>query len=167
VLAASVLALISALGLTVWIFQDVLGHDSLVHYVPFVVALLVSLGSDYNVFAMARTWEEARRRPLREAVAIAVPRAWRAITTAGLAPAVGFGLLALRSDTPMKTGQHAPPVRCGSAAVSLVINSPGLREQWAGAHYGFRHVRDRGVGQASEGSRRRYFEDQRYAGASS
>jgi Alcohol dehydrogenase GroES-like domain/Alcohol dehydrogenase GroES-associated len=64
-----------------------------------------------------------------------------------------FGLLALRSDTPMRTGQHAPPVRCGSAAVSLVINSPGLREQWAGVHYGFRHVRDRGVGQASEGSR--------------
>jgi RND superfamily putative drug exporter len=95
-LAASVLALAAALGLTVWIFQDVLRYGSLVYYVPFVVAvLLVSLGSDYNVFVVGRIWEEARRRPLRDAVAVAVPRASRAITTAGLALAAGFGLLAL------------------------------------------------------------------------
>jgi RND superfamily putative drug exporter len=95
-LAASVLALLSALGLTVWIFQGLLGYSSLVYYVPFAVAvLLVSLGSDYNVFVVGRIWEEARRRPLREAVAVAVPRASRAITTAGLALAAGFGVLAL------------------------------------------------------------------------
>jgi putative drug exporter of the RND superfamily len=95
-LAASVLALVAALGLTVWIFQGILGYHSLVYYVPFVVAvLLISLGSDYNVFVVGRIWEEARRRPLREAVAVAVPRASRAITTAGLALAAGFGLLAL------------------------------------------------------------------------
>jgi RND superfamily putative drug exporter len=97
-LGASVLALLSALGLTVWIFQNALGYDSLVYYVPFVAAvLLISLGSDYNVFVVGRIWEEARRRPLREAVAVAVaaPRASRAITTAGLALAAGFGVLAL------------------------------------------------------------------------
>jgi len=95
-LAASVLALLASLGLTVWIFQGVLGYNSLVYYVPFVVAvLLISLGSDYNVFVVGRIWEEARRRPLREAVAVAAPRASRAITTAGLALAAGFGLLAL------------------------------------------------------------------------
>jgi uncharacterized membrane protein YdfJ with MMPL/SSD domain len=55
----------------------------------------VSLGSDYNVFVVGRIWEEARRRPLRDAVAVAVPRASRTITTAGLALAAGFGLLAL------------------------------------------------------------------------
>jgi RND superfamily putative drug exporter len=95
-LGASVLALLSALGLTVWIFQNALGYDSLVYYVPFVAAvLLISLGSDYNVFVVGRIWEEARRRPLREAVAVAAPRASRAITTAGLALAAGFGVLAL------------------------------------------------------------------------
>jgi RND superfamily putative drug exporter len=74
----------------------VLHHGSLVYYVPFVVAvLLVSLGSDYNVFVVGRIFQEARGRPLREAVAVAVPRASRAITTAGLALAAGFGLLAL------------------------------------------------------------------------
>lgn len=95
-LAASVLALLSALGLTVLIFQGFLGDSSLVYYVPFAVAvLLVSLGSDYNVFVVGRIWEEARRRPLRDAVAVAVPRASRAITTAGLALAAGFGVLGL------------------------------------------------------------------------
>jgi RND superfamily putative drug exporter len=95
-LAASVLALLSTLGLTVWIFQAALGYAGIVYYVPFIVAvLLISLGSDYNVFVVGRIWEEARRRPLREAVAVAVPRASRAITTAGLALAAGFGVLAL------------------------------------------------------------------------
>jgi putative drug exporter of the RND superfamily len=95
-LAASVLALLAALGLTVWIFQGLLHYNSLVYYVPFVAAvLLISLGSDYNVFVVGRIFQEARRRPLREAVAVAAPRASRTITTAGLALAAGFGLLAL------------------------------------------------------------------------
>ncbi len=46
-------------------------------------------------FVVGRIWEEAKRQPLREAVATAVPRASRAITTAGLALAAGFALLAL------------------------------------------------------------------------
>jgi RND superfamily putative drug exporter len=95
-LAASVLALVAALGLTVWIFQGLLHYSGLVYYVPFVVAvLLISLGSDYNVFVVGRIFQEARRRPLRQAVAVAAPRASRAITVAGLALAAGFGLLAL------------------------------------------------------------------------
>ena len=36
-LAASVLALLATLGVTVWIFQDRLGYDGLVYYVPFTV----------------------------------------------------------------------------------------------------------------------------------
>ena len=95
-LAASVLALFAALGLTVWIFQAIAGFDGLVYYVPVVVAvLLVSLGSDYNVFVAGRIWDEARRRPLPDAVATAVPRASRAIGTAGLALAASFAVLAL------------------------------------------------------------------------
>jgi putative drug exporter of the RND superfamily len=95
-LAASVLALAASLGLTVWVFQDRLGYPGLVFYVPFTVAvLLISLGADYNVFVVGRIWEEARRRPLRDAVAVAGPQASRAITVAGLALAASFALLAL------------------------------------------------------------------------
>jgi RND superfamily putative drug exporter len=95
-LAASVLALLATLGCTVWEFQGRLGYDGLVFYVPFTVAvLLISLGADYNVFVVGRIWTEARRRPLRDAIAVAGSQASRAITVAGIALAVSFGLLAL------------------------------------------------------------------------
>jgi len=64
--------------------------------VPFAAGvLLISLGSDYNVFVAGRIWDEARRRPVRDAVAVAAPAASRTITTAGVALAASFAMLAL------------------------------------------------------------------------
>jgi RND superfamily putative drug exporter len=95
-LAASLLAVLATLGLTVAICDAVFGSPDLVFFVPFAAGvLLVSLGSDYNVFVVGRIWAEARSRPARDAVAVAAPRASGAITTAGLALAASFGLLAL------------------------------------------------------------------------
>jgi RND superfamily putative drug exporter len=95
-LVASVLAILATLGVTVLVFQDRIGYDGLVYYVPFTVAvLLISLGADYNVFVVGRIWEEARRRPLRDAIAVAGTQASRAITVAGIALAASFALLAL------------------------------------------------------------------------
>jgi putative drug exporter of the RND superfamily len=95
-LATSVLALGAALGLTAFLFVELLGRGQLTYYVPFMAAvLLVSLGSDYNVFLVGRIWQEARTRPFREAVAVVAPRASRAINVAGLALALSFALLAL------------------------------------------------------------------------
>jgi len=95
-LAASVLAVFATLGLTMLIGQHVLGYGSLVYFVPFAAGvLLVSLGSDYNVFVVGRIWEEARRRPVADAVAVAAPEASRAITTAGVALAASFAMLAV------------------------------------------------------------------------
>jgi putative drug exporter of the RND superfamily len=95
-LAASVLAVFATLGLTMLIAQSVLGSGSLVYFVPFAAGvLLVSLGSDYNVFVVGRIWEEARRRPVADAVAVATPQASRAITTAGVALAASFAMLAV------------------------------------------------------------------------
>ena len=93
---ASTLALAATIGLTTLIFQNVLGHDELTYHVPFAVAvLLLSLGSDYNVFVVGRIWHSAEDRPLREAVATAAPQASRAIGVAGLALAASFAVLAL------------------------------------------------------------------------
>lgn len=95
-LACSVLALAAALGLTTFFFQTVLGYDGLTFYVPFAAAvLLVALGSDYNIFGVGHVWQEARRRPLAQALTVAVPQTARAITAAGITLAVSFGLLAL------------------------------------------------------------------------
>ncbi|MET0683899.1 MAG: MMPL family transporter [Solirubrobacteraceae bacterium] len=95
-LGASVLGYAAGLGLTVFVFQGVLGYDGLTYYVPLATAvLLVSLGSDYNVFVAGRIWTEARTRRLREAVAVATPQAAGAVTVAGLTLAASFALLAL------------------------------------------------------------------------
>lgn len=95
-LASSVLALGATLGLAVLFFQRYLGQDDITFYVPFAASvLLLSLGSDYNIFAVGRVWQLARERPLREAILVGVPQSTRAITAAGLALAASFGLLAL------------------------------------------------------------------------
>jgi RND superfamily putative drug exporter len=95
-LAASVLAVFATLGLAIVIGQHLFGYASLVYFVPFAAGvLLVSLGSDYNVFVVGRIWEEARRQPVADAVAVAVPQASRAITTAGVALAASFAMLAV------------------------------------------------------------------------
>ena len=95
-LAASVASVAATLGLTTYVFQDLLGHSDLTYYVPFAAGvLLVSLGSDYNIYVVGRIWEELRVRPLRDAIAVAVPRASKAISVAGIALALSFAVLAI------------------------------------------------------------------------
>lgn len=95
-LAASALGLAAALGATAFVFHTVLGYGDLTYYVPFAAAvLLLSLGSDYTLFVVGRIWQEAERRPVREAIVVAMPRASRTITIAGIALAGSFALLAL------------------------------------------------------------------------
>ncbi|GAA1363547.1 MMPL family transporter [Catellatospora chokoriensis] len=95
-LACSVLAIGATLGVTTWLFQNVLGADGLTFYVPFAAAvLLVALGSDYNIFGIGPAWKEARGRPLREALAITLPQSAHAIRIAAFTLAVSFGLLAM------------------------------------------------------------------------
>jgi len=94
--ATSALSVAAALGITTWVFQHVFGYGELTYFVPFAAGvLLVSLGSDYNVFITGRVWQEARVRPLREALRIAPARSAAAVRTAGITLAASFGLLAI------------------------------------------------------------------------
>jgi hypothetical protein len=116
-LACSVLALCASLGTTVWVFDRVMGADRVTFYVPFATAvLLVSLGSDYNIFGVGHVSEEARRRPLREAIIVAVPQSTRAINAAAVTLAASFGVLALiplhpsaRSASPWRWSSSSTP----------------------------------------------------------
>jgi len=95
-LFASVLAFAASLGLTALLLPHFLGGNELTYYVPLVAGvLLVSLGSDYNVFIAGSIREEARRRRLSEAIAVATPAASKAITVAGITLAGTFALLAI------------------------------------------------------------------------
>jgi len=93
---ASALVVLASLGLTVYLFQDLLGYGELVFFVPVATAiLLLALGSDYNVFLVSRIWNEADRRDLRPAIRTAGSQAGRAITIAGVTLALSFALVAL------------------------------------------------------------------------
>ena len=93
---SSALSVAAALGLTVLVFQGWLGDSGLVFYVPFTTAvLLLALGADYNVFAVGAIWQEARRRPLNEAIAVAMPVSAKAISTAGVILAATFATVAI------------------------------------------------------------------------
>lgn len=141
-LASSVLALSAALGLTTWLFQDVLGHDGLTFYVPFAAAvLLVALGSDYNIFGVGHVWAEARHRPLREAIVIAVPQSTRAITAAGLTLAASFALLAVVPLRPLRElafamaiGILIDAVVVRSFLVPAMLTVVGKASGWPGRH---------------------------------
>jgi putative drug exporter of the RND superfamily len=94
-LAVSVLALSAALGVLV-LASRALGLGDIAYFVPIAAAvLLLSLGSDYNVFVVGRIWDEAEHRPVADAVATAAPRAASSISVAGTVLAGSFALLAL------------------------------------------------------------------------
>jgi putative drug exporter of the RND superfamily len=93
---SSLLVVAAALGLTVYVFQDLLGYGELAFFVPVASAiLLLALGADYNVFLISRIWREAGKRELRPAIRSAGFRAGRAITVAGVILALSFAAIAL------------------------------------------------------------------------
>jgi RND superfamily putative drug exporter len=95
-LACSVLALAASLGCLALVFQDRLGHDGVAFYVPFAASvLLLSLGSDYNIYGVGHVWTRARHTTVRQAIAERVPETSGAITAAGITLAASFGMLAL------------------------------------------------------------------------
>jgi RND superfamily putative drug exporter len=92
----SLLAVAASLGLTVYVLQGLLHDRQVAYYVLFTAAvLLISLGSDYNVFVVGRIWQTARRRSLIDAIEVGGSRASRPINVAGLILAMSFGLLSL------------------------------------------------------------------------
>ncbi|CAA9438620.1 hypothetical protein AVDCRST_MAG82-2680 [uncultured Rubrobacteraceae bacterium] len=95
-LGSTALSFAATMGVCTVLFQNVLGQDGVVYYVPFTLfLLLVALGSDYNIFIMAAVREELERRSLREAVPAALVRTGPTINAAGLALAASFLTLTL------------------------------------------------------------------------
>ena len=94
--AAAALAPLAAIGLGVGLFELLLEGEEIAYYVPVTAGvLLVALGSDYNILLVGRVWDEAQRRPLREATIVAGAGAARAISAAGIVLAFSFAALAL------------------------------------------------------------------------
>jgi RND superfamily putative drug exporter len=85
----------TAMGISSWLFQTVLGQPGVSFYLPLLVfVLLVALGSDYNIFLMSRVREESAGRPIRDGIRIASGHTGAVITSAGLILAGTFGSMA-------------------------------------------------------------------------
>jgi len=131
--AAGVLAVFATLGLTILIARSVLGYGSLVYFVPFAAGvLLVSLGSDYNVFVVGRIWEKARRRPVADAASRAGRRSALTVPFQDRQPGRhgrDAGPVFVDVEGSRLDGGHVPPVaeRGPELVLADPARSPGSR----------------------------------------
>jgi len=84
----------ATLGITTWLFLDVMKKGSIIYLIPlFVFVVLVALGADYNIFLMSRIREETHKQPLKKAVETAVSGTGGVITACGIILAGTFATL--------------------------------------------------------------------------
>jgi RND superfamily putative drug exporter len=102
-IASSAVAIAATFGLTTYVFRDLFHTSDLTYFVPLAIGvLLLSFGTDYNLFVVGRIWQEADGRTMRDAIRAAVPRASRAISIAGVALACSFAMLAIVPIAPFR-----------------------------------------------------------------
>lgn len=91
----------TTLGLSVLVFQGILGHEGIFYMVPiFLLVILVALGEDYNIFLMSRVREESQHSPTREATRRGSAATGGIITACGLILA---GTFAAMTAAPVQT----------------------------------------------------------------
>ncbi len=96
-LASVVLSYAATMGITVAVFQGLLGAEGITFWLaPFLFVILVALGADYNIFIMSRVREEADAGyEIHDAVSRGLMLTGRVITSAGLILAGTFAALLL------------------------------------------------------------------------
>jgi len=93
-MATIILSFGAALGITVFVFQNVLGYAGVSYRTPiYAFVFLVALGVDYSIMLMARIREEKKHLPLKEAVLEGVGKTGGVISSAGLILAATFAVL--------------------------------------------------------------------------
>jgi RND superfamily putative drug exporter len=102
-LAATLLTYAASLGLTEWVFVDLLGHPGIDYNIQiFVFVIIVAVGQDYNIFLVSRIRQEAQKFELGQAVARAVVVTGPVITSCGLIMAATLGSIATTDAGMMK-----------------------------------------------------------------
>ncbi|MDQ6820955.1 MAG: MMPL family transporter, partial [Actinomycetota bacterium] len=91
-----VLSYLASLGVATLVFVDLAGEGGISFFLPFLMfVFLLALGEDYNILVMTRIREEARHRPLRDAVVKAVGRTGHTVTSAGIILGGTFAVFAI------------------------------------------------------------------------
>ncbi len=88
----------ATLGITAWIFQDLLKYNNLINMLPvFLFVILAAVGADYNIFLVSRIREETETKSIKEAIHNAVANTGNVITSCGIILAGTFATLASSS----------------------------------------------------------------------
>jgi uncharacterized membrane protein YdfJ with MMPL/SSD domain len=75
----------ATLGISAWLFLDVLGQNSMIYMLPiFVFVILIAVGSDYNIFLVSRIPAKSPPKTLKEAIYHSVANTGGVITPAEL-----------------------------------------------------------------------------------
>jgi RND superfamily putative drug exporter len=83
--------------------------------------LLLSFGTDYNLFVVGRIWQESNETSVAAAVRTVVPRTGRAISIAGIALAASFAMLALVPIGPFR--EFAVAIALGVVIDTFVVRT--------------------------------------------
>jgi RND superfamily putative drug exporter len=98
----------ATLGITSWLFLDVLKGENLIYILPvFVFVMLAAVGADYNIFLVSRIREETEQKSIKEAVQRAIANTGGVITSCGIILAGTFATLTI-SPLPMVLQIGAP-----------------------------------------------------------
>ena len=112
----------ATLGITAWLFIDVLNSENLMYLLPvFVFVMLAAVGADYNIFLVSRIREEAEKRSIKEAVQHAVANTGGVITSCGIILAGTFATLAT-SPLPMVL-QIGVPIAIGVLIDTFLVRA--------------------------------------------
>jgi putative drug exporter of the RND superfamily len=116
-LVTVLLSYATTLGISSWIFQDLMGQEGTSFIIPIIIfVLLIALGSDYNIFLMSRVKEESLTRPTREGARLAAIATGGVITACGIILAGTFGAMVI---TPIKTMMEIG----ASVAIGILIDT--------------------------------------------
>lgn len=120
-LLSVLLSYAAAMGLTTFVWQDVLGKGAIDWTVGiFAFIMLVSVGADYNIFLMSRVREEVERDP-EHGIQKAVARTGAIITSAGVIFAGTFA--ALMSSPLSNIAEAGFAITCGLLLDTFIVRS--------------------------------------------
>jgi RND superfamily putative drug exporter len=112
----------ATLGITVWVFLDILKEPNLTYMLPvFVFVMLAAVGADYNIFLVSRMREECGQKSTREAIKDAVSHTGGVITSCGIILAGTFATLTT-SSLPM-VYQIGAPIAIGVLVDTFLVRA--------------------------------------------
>lgn len=111
----------SALGMSVLVWQDLLGHDLHWAVAPIAFIALIAVGADYNLLLALRIKQEAAGAGIKTGIIRAFGGTGGVVTTAGIV--FGITMLALLGSSVLSIAQIGSTIAVGLLLDTLVVRA--------------------------------------------